>query len=987
MSVTASSGIKTAPLVSTFRVNIEDMKKDMQKATGVAVKEAEEISKKFEDVAKVGEDIANVGEKAIKGLTLPAIGAATALGTMAYNTENALGTIESKLGVTGEEAERLKGIAKGIYKDGFGESVEDSIEVVGLLQSQLKDSAGMTDEYKQHIGESILAMNEVFGTSSEEVTRTLKMMTDTGLTNDLQEGMDILTRGFQLGGDYSGELLDTVMEYSPQFEKLGLSADEAMNYLITGANNGAWSMDKVGDAMKEFSIRSIDGSKTTEEGFKAIGLNAKTMAKEIGKGGDSAKEAFKKTLKALESIEDPVKREQAGVALFGTMWEDMGQQAMLSLASVEGGLDNVDGANEKVLAKQKEQKEFTATWREFQDAVMPLGTEILKIAKDALPPVKEVISDIAEALNGMTDEQKENILKWTAMAAAIGPVLKIGGSTIETFGNLGKALSTIKDKSSGVPKAIIGIYDAFTSDKNAKVADAAESIGDFVKNAKDTKDVKVDLSDTKKQIEGVGDAAEAAAGAVGAGSATAGAAGASGAGAAATAGGTTLAGALAGLVLPATLAAGALAVVGLFAKGTADYMGEKATDKVDMFKDTVAETTETIITKEGELVEMTGVRAVKFDEATKKSLGAYLDLSDGVDRILYQSSISQNKITEEQSKTMISNYEGMAKAIIEGNNKKKDEALANAKIAYTDADGNLREGYDTLVKSIEEKNSEANSKVSTARDDALKIIQDIASQGGVITEQQRTDLDVIAKGMTSDAVGALTETEAQANVIRSRIKANAGTLSFEMATEEVQNAVDARDGQISAANETYKGRMEAIKTLNASGDLVGAEYDKEVADADQCRKDSIDAANKTYNGIIDEIRKANPTIDDEMDTQTGYVYNRWNKLANWFGGVWEWIKGVSNDAFNAQEELSKTIGPSPYYNYNGQNFVPYDGYRAVLHKGERVMTAEENYAYTQSQVSGSNAGSQIELNFYGNDNAKETARVVKNTLEDMGFGI
>ena len=64
--------------------------------------------------------------------------------------------------------------------------------------------------------------------------------------------MDILTIGFQNGANYSGELLDTMREYSPKFKELGLDADTAMAYLIQGAQNGAFNLDKVGDAMKEF---------------------------------------------------------------------------------------------------------------------------------------------------------------------------------------------------------------------------------------------------------------------------------------------------------------------------------------------------------------------------------------------------------------------------------------------------------------------------------------------------------------------------------------------------------------------------------------------------------------------------------------------------------------------------------------------------------------------------------------------------------------
>ena len=110
------------------------------------------------------------------------------------------------------------------------------------------------------------------------------------------------------------------MEYAVQFKQLGFNAEEFTGILITGAQNGAWSIDKVGDAIKEFNIRVKDGSKTTTEGFEALGLDAQVMARKFAIGGDSAKQAFNETVAALASMKDPVEQNIAGVNLFGTMW-------------------------------------------------------------------------------------------------------------------------------------------------------------------------------------------------------------------------------------------------------------------------------------------------------------------------------------------------------------------------------------------------------------------------------------------------------------------------------------------------------------------------------------------------------------------------------------------------------------------------------------------------------------------------------------------
>jgi len=112
-------------------------------------------------------------------------------------------------------------------------------------------------------------------------------------------------------------LIDSLNEYAPQFKAMGFSAEEFTNVLIDGAKNGAFSIDKVGDAMKEFNIRSKDGSKTSAEGFKLLGLNAEEMTSKFAQGGETAQTAFQTVMGALNSIEDPITKNTAGVALFG----------------------------------------------------------------------------------------------------------------------------------------------------------------------------------------------------------------------------------------------------------------------------------------------------------------------------------------------------------------------------------------------------------------------------------------------------------------------------------------------------------------------------------------------------------------------------------------------------------------------------------------------------------------------------------------------
>lgn len=109
--------------------------------------------------------------------------------------------------------------------------------------------------------------------------------------------------------------------------------------LQSGADSTAWNLDKVGDAIKEFSIRAIDGSDTTVQAFQDLGYNANAMMETFAGGGEDANKAFFDVLNTLMDMDDQVKRDALGVALFGTMWEDLGAEAMQAMAGrLHGGL-------------------------------------------------------------------------------------------------------------------------------------------------------------------------------------------------------------------------------------------------------------------------------------------------------------------------------------------------------------------------------------------------------------------------------------------------------------------------------------------------------------------------------------------------------------------------------------------------------------------------------------------------------------------------
>lgn len=174
-----------------------------------------------------------------------------------------------------------------------------------------------------------------------------------------------------------------------QFAKVGLDADDMFKIFQKGAESGAFNLDKVGDAVKEMAIRVVDGSDTTRQGFEAIGLNADEMSAKFAAGGESAKEAFNQTVDALAAMEDPLAQNQAGVALFGTMWEDLGADAVTALAEVEDGAYDTGEAMKSIKNIKYDDigSVFEGLKRSLEVLIIPLGEQLI-------PLLAELIDDV-----------------------------------------------------------------------------------------------------------------------------------------------------------------------------------------------------------------------------------------------------------------------------------------------------------------------------------------------------------------------------------------------------------------------------------------------------------------------------------------------------------------------------------------------------------------------------------------------------------------
>lgn len=380
-----------------------------------------------------------------KSVTAPLTAVGTAAVKFAADSQDAFQQFAAATGTATDEMGKYKDMINNVYKDNFGDSINDVAEAMATVNQNM---SYLDDSALQRCTEYAYTLSDTFGVDVAESTRAAdSLIKNYGVS--AREAFNLMTQGMQSGLNFSDELFDNIDEYSVQFKKLGLDAEDMFSIFANGAQNGSFNLDKIGDAVKEFSIRAIDGSDTTKQGFEALGMNADEMAQKFGAGGKTAKEAFNEVIQGLASMDDPVAQSAAGVNLFGTMWEDLGPQVITSMSTASDAIDK----NRESVEKLVNVKYDTLTgalgglWRTIQvDVLQPIGNQLIPYVTKGI----SFIQKFTDKWNKLEPATQKTIVKFGMVAAAAGPLLMGFGKVssgirtmISNFGKIGELITRL----------------------------------------------------------------------------------------------------------------------------------------------------------------------------------------------------------------------------------------------------------------------------------------------------------------------------------------------------------------------------------------------------------------------------------------------------------------------------------------------------------------------------------------------------------------
>ena len=403
--------------------------------------------------------------------------------------EQAMKQVAAVTGAGTEEMDAMSDSIQKIYTSGIGENLEEVAGAAALVKQQFGDMDSSTLE---QITQDAIAMSGIFGTDLNETLRGVNaLMSNMGLS--AEEAFDYIAKGTQNGLDKSGELSDNLAEYSQIWEQAGFSAEEMFSILQNGLDSGAYNLDKVNDFVKEFSISLSDGR--IEENVDKFSLGTRNLFAEWQNGKASQKDVFNSIISDLSNMTD----QQEALSIASSVWSALGEDNAMKVIT---SLNNVNDTYSDVKGTMESIEEIN--YDNFADKTAALKRQvemdvIIPITQKYMPKIEKAIDYVSEHLDEIVEHAKP-IAAGIAAAFAVKKIVDFGTTTVNTVKTI-KTAFQILNASNPLGWIALGI-GAVVSVGSVLIADAKKKSQEWKDHLEDVRDSAAKIPDeVQKSIE------------------------------------------------------------------------------------------------------------------------------------------------------------------------------------------------------------------------------------------------------------------------------------------------------------------------------------------------------------------------------------------------------------------------------------------------------------------------------------------------------
>jgi TP901 family phage tail tape measure protein len=462
--------------------------KDIQNATDEIKESAEQADKATEDVGKNGGKNAPSIKDAFSktfdgisdladglGLSLPSklvkvasIGGALAAvgGVFKTGIDSAIsqidvqGTLDAQLGKGSVAAQNAGKVAGELYRQGWGESLEDVANVASNVSSVIR---GIGEGDLNTVTKATEVWAQTFDADAGESVRGVKVLMEKfGLS--AQDATDLMTKGMQNGLNYTDELADNLSEYGGRWAEAGTSAQEYFSLLQAGVDSGAYQLDKVGDFLNEFLTSLTDGR--MEQSIGEFSKGTQDVFNSFKDGKATAEDVLNAVIGEMGAITDKTKEASLASTLWSSLGEDNALGMIEALGNVPNSYENIKGATD-----------------EAADSTMSIGQQWEAFKRTMSGTLGDAFTPFVKGfLDGLTDMTKKftdfvNNTDWSGLANILGSVGSVVVKAFEAVGNsIQPALDLLKAfsdwfsaNSTWIVSALVGIGAGFAVFKTAQI--------------------------------------------------------------------------------------------------------------------------------------------------------------------------------------------------------------------------------------------------------------------------------------------------------------------------------------------------------------------------------------------------------------------------------------------------------------------------------------------------------------------------------------
>lgn len=465
------SGVKD---IQNATRKIEDSAEQADKAIGDVGKNAGSGAPKIKDAfAKTFDGIGELADglgvslpgKLVKiasiGGALAAVGGVFKTGIdTAISQIDVQGTLDAQLGKGSVAAQNAGKVAGELYRQGWGESLEDVANVASNVSSVIR---GIGEGDLNTVTKATEVWAQTFDADAGESVRGVKVLMEKfGLS--AQDATDLMTKGMQNGLNYTDELADNLSEYSGRWAEAGTSAQEYFSLLQAGVDSGAYQLDKVGDFLNEFLTSLVDGR--MEKGMSDFSQGTKDVFNEFQNGRAKAEDVLNAVIGELSHMTDKTKEASIASSLWSSLGEDNAMGMIEALANVPNSYANIKGATD-----------------EAADSTMSIGQQWEAFKRTMAGTLGDAFTPFVKGfLDGLTDMTGKftgfvNSTDWSGLASilgslgtAIGGVFTVIGNSIQPALDLLKMFSDwFSANSTWIVSTLVGIGAGFAVFKTAQI--------------------------------------------------------------------------------------------------------------------------------------------------------------------------------------------------------------------------------------------------------------------------------------------------------------------------------------------------------------------------------------------------------------------------------------------------------------------------------------------------------------------------------------